>query len=55
MLPARYRKLVATGHSRDFRAVAKVVEVPMEAPGPGQVLIQNRFAGVNASDVNCAP
>mgnify|MGYP003951620829 CR=1 FL=1 len=52
MLPARYRKLVATGHSRDFRAVAEVVEVPLQHPGPGEVLIQNRHAGVNASDVN---
>lgn len=52
MLPASYRKLVAIEHSRDFRSVARVVEVPLPAPGPFEVVIKNRFAGVNASDVN---
>lgn len=54
MLPATYRKLIATHHSRDFRAVARIVDVPLPAPGPFEVVIKNLFAGVNASDVNIA-
>jgi NADPH-dependent curcumin reductase CurA len=52
MLPASYRKLVAIKHSRDFRAVARIVEVPLPTPGAFEVVVKNRFAGVNASDVN---
>ncbi len=51
-LPATYRKLVAVDFSRDFRAVARVVEVPLGQPGPCEVVIKNVYAGVNASDVN---
>jgi NADPH-dependent curcumin reductase CurA len=54
MLPHSYRKLVATHHSRDFRSVARVVDTPLAAPGPFEVVIKNHFAGVNASDVNIA-
>lgn len=47
-----FRKLVCTSYSRDFQAVSEIVEVPVVAPAPGQVLIRNRFGGVNASDIN---
>ena len=46
------RKLVATSLTPDFRAAAQLVEEEMEGPGPGEVLVRNRVAGVNASDVN---
>src|SRR5690606_3007267 len=51
-LPATYRKLVATRHGKDYHSITEVVEVPLEQPGPGKVLIQNHYAGVNASDIN---
>ena len=47
-----YRKLVATGYSRDYRSVAEVVETELVDPGDGQVLVRNHFGGVNASDIN---
>ena len=51
-LPDAYRKLIATELTTDFRRAAEIVEVPMPVPGPGEVIVQNRFAGVNATDVN---
>ena len=45
-------KLVATALTPDFRKAAQLVEEEIEGPGPGEVLIRNRVAGVNASDVN---
>jgi len=51
-LPATYRKLVATRHGKDYHSITEVVEVPLEQPGPGKVLIKNAYAGVNASDIN---
>jgi len=51
-IPSTYRKVIVTEPSRDFRAATEVVEVPMPEPGPGQLLVRNLFAGVNASDLN---
>jgi NADPH-dependent curcumin reductase CurA len=47
-LPARYRKLVIHTLTGDFRSSTGVVEQASAAPGPGQVLVRNRFAGCNA-------
>ncbi len=47
----KYRKLVATRITRDFRASAAVVEAVAPRPGPTEVLVRNRFAGVNSSEV----
>ena len=47
-----YRKLVATTLSSDFREAAEIVEEDVPAPGPHEVLVQNRYAAVNATDVN---
>lgn len=52
MLPSTYRKLVAARFSPRFREAAAIVEVPLEPPGPGDILVRNRCAGVNATDVN---
>ena len=46
------RKLVATKLTPDFREAARIVEEEVGGPGPGEVLVRNRVAGVNASDVN---
>ena len=51
-LPESYRKLIATELTTDFRQAAEIVEVPLPDPGPGEVLVENRYAGVNATDVN---
>jgi hypothetical protein len=54
MLPERYKKLIATEPSRDLRKVARVVEAELHAPGPGEIVVRNLYAGVNASDLNIA-
>ena len=47
-----YQKLVATQITPDFRAAAEVVQADVPEPGPGELLVRNRWAGVNATDVN---
>lgn len=51
-LPATYRKVIVHTFSSDFRAATRVEEAPLPQPGPGEVLLRNLYAGVNASDVN---
>ncbi len=52
MLPVTYRKLIATAFSKDFRAVAQIVEAELKPPAPDEIILRNHYAGVNASDVN---
>ncbi len=54
MNPRTYQKLVATALTTDFRKAAEVVETPFLEPGPGEVVVKNVYAGVNATDVNIA-
>jgi len=49
-LPKTYRKLEVVEPGTDFARATRIVEVPMPSPGPGELLMRNRFAGVNASD-----
>jgi NADPH-dependent curcumin reductase CurA len=42
-----FRKVVVRELTGDFRSATTIVDAPWEAPGPGQVLMRNRFAGVN--------
>ena len=46
------QKLVATHLTPDFREAAALVEREIPPLKPGEVLVRNRVAGVNASDVN---
>jgi NADPH-dependent curcumin reductase CurA len=43
---------VARDLSKDFRAVAEIVEVPTPPPASDEVLVKHLYAGVNATDVN---
>ena len=52
MNPDTYKKIVATELTTDFRQAAEIVETPFLKPGPGEVVIKNVYAGVNATDVN---
>ena len=47
-----YRKLVATNFSTKFREVVKIRSLPIPVPGQGQLLVRNKFLGINASDIN---
>ncbi|OUL32000.1 alcohol dehydrogenase [Nostoc sp. T09] len=42
-----YRKLIAKQLNPDFKSAVEVVEIPISQPAANQLLIQNKFAGVN--------
>lgn len=46
-LPATFQRLVARRVGRSFREVAEVEEAPLLLPGPGEVLVQLHYAGIN--------
>ncbi len=48
MVAKRYRKLVARQLSHDFQSAIDIVDVELPQPSAHQLLIRNRFAGVNA-------
>ena len=43
-----YRKLVATRFSEDFRSAIALEELPIPDPAPSEIVICNKFAGINA-------
>lgn len=43
-----YRKIVLHRLTGEFRSSTGIVEAAHTAPGPGQVVVRNRYAGVNA-------
>jgi 2-desacetyl-2-hydroxyethyl bacteriochlorophyllide A dehydrogenase len=43
-----YRKLIAKQFNQDFKSAVEIVEIPMAKPAAGQLLIQNKFAGINS-------
>ncbi|MBD1824432.1 zinc-binding dehydrogenase [Cyanobacteria bacterium FACHB-DQ100] len=48
-MPSRtYKKLVAQRFSDDFRSAIALEELPIPVLNPGEVLIRNKFAGINA-------
>lgn len=49
-LPAKFRKLEVIHPGPDFRNATRIVDVAMPTPKAGEILMRNRFAGVNASD-----
>ncbi|KIZ03484.1 hypothetical protein MNEG_4480 [Monoraphidium neglectum] len=46
-LPLTYKRLVAERCGASFREVARVVDTPIQLPGPGEVLIRISHAGIN--------
>ncbi len=48
MAALTYQKLVAKQFSPDFQSAIAVETVPMPVPQAGEILIRNKFAGVNA-------
>ncbi|XP_028673044.1 prostaglandin reductase-3-like [Erpetoichthys calabaricus] len=51
-IPSTMRKLVVTKLSPNFREAVSLQTVPVPTPGDGDLLIRNRFVGINASDIN---
>jgi NADPH-dependent curcumin reductase CurA len=52
MLPKTYRKVIATRFTNQFHEAAQIVEVPMPELAANEILVRNRYAGINATDVN---
>lgn len=49
-LPTTYRKIVGVQLSNTLREAVQIQEVPLELPGPNEILVQVRYTGVNAAD-----
>lgn len=47
-----YKKLVATSLTTQFREAAEIVEEEIPEPASNEVVIENKYAAVNATDVN---
>ncbi|MBD2431088.1 MULTISPECIES: zinc-binding dehydrogenase [Fischerella] len=43
-----YKRLIAKQISQDFKSTVEIVEIPIPKPDTNQLLIQNKFAGINA-------
>lgn len=43
-----YRKLIVKQLSKDFRSAIAIVELNIPDPAPNQIVIRNKFAGINA-------
>ena len=43
-----YRKLIAKQFNQDFKSAVEIVEIPIPKPADNQLLIQNKFAGINS-------
>ncbi|EAW37888.1 zinc-binding dehydrogenase [Lyngbya sp. PCC 8106] len=48
MNPQTYKKLVATQVSSDFKSAIKIITLPLRELTNDEIIIQNKFAGVNA-------
>jgi NADPH-dependent curcumin reductase CurA len=42
-----YRKLIAKQLNQDFKSAIEIVEIPLSKPAASQLVIKNKFAGVN--------
>ncbi|XP_034285231.1 prostaglandin reductase 3 isoform X1 [Pantherophis guttatus] len=52
-IPTSMKKLVVTKLNSNFReAVSLLHDAPVPLPGDGDLLVRNRFVGINASDIN---
>ena len=51
-VPESYRRVEVHRLTSDFAAATRVVSAPTPSPKRGEVLIERRWTGVNASDVN---
>lgn len=48
MQSVTYKKLVAKQFSSDFQSAIAIEELPIPTPNSGEILIRNKFAGINA-------
>jgi NADPH-dependent curcumin reductase CurA len=48
MLSKTYKKLIAKQLSQDFKSAIEILEFPIPNPAPSELIIRNKFAGINA-------
>uniref|UniRef100_V9KRC0 15-oxoprostaglandin 13-reductase n=1 Tax=Callorhinchus milii TaxID=7868 RepID=V9KRC0_CALMI len=53
-VPGAMRKLVVTALSPNFTEAVRTQSARVPTPGDGELLVRNRFVGINASDINYA-
>ena len=46
--PNTYKKLIAKQFAQDFKSAIEIVELPIPEPSDDEIIIRNKFAGVNA-------
>lgn len=51
-IPSTMKKLVVNKLSPDFREAVSLRTAPVPTPGDAELLVRNRFVGINASDIN---
>ncbi len=51
-LPSSFRKMVVHRMTHKFREAVRIETVSTMHPGPNEVLVKNRYVGINASDIN---
>ncbi len=47
MNSSHYKKLIAKQLAANFQSAIEIVELPLTEPGSNQILIKNKFAGIN--------
>jgi NADPH:quinone reductase-like Zn-dependent oxidoreductase len=50
--PTHQTKIIVREISPDFRKATKIVTTPLPGLKPHELLVQNYYLGINASDVN---
>ncbi|XP_072525309.1 prostaglandin reductase-3-like [Salminus brasiliensis] len=51
-IPTSMKKLVVTKLSQNFKEAVSLQTAPVPTPGDGELLVRNRYVGINASDIN---
>lgn len=51
-LPSTYRKLMVQRLSQHFREAAEIVTATSRAPEAEDIVVKNKYVGINASDIN---
>lgn len=48
MSSSTYKKLIAKHFAQDFKSAIEIIELPIPEPAPDEIVIRNKFAGINA-------
>uniref|UniRef100_A0A0B7BMB1 15-oxoprostaglandin 13-reductase n=2 Tax=Arion vulgaris TaxID=1028688 RepID=A0A0B7BMB1_9EUPU len=51
-IPSKMRQILVKKLASNFREATEIVEAAVPKPGPKEVVIKNRYVGINASDIN---